>query len=357
MWPISPLGQVDATIKGVFMKYYTFENVFTYTNLLNAYHECTKGVKWKASVQRYMIKAPYKVSQLYKKLYNGTYKLSPYHIFTTIERGKEREITSSTFEDRVVQKCLCNNFLVPRICPSFIYDNSASQKKKGVHFALKRCKVHFYKALRDYGVDSYILQFDFHHYFASMSHEVIKKKLEKFIQDDRLKALTFSIIDTFGDVGMGLGSQVSQTLALLYPSDLDHLIKEKLHIKYYGRYMDDGYAFCKTKEECYKILEAIQNWCNENKMCINTKKTSITKLTKGFIFIKKHFFRGRRSNLVVTLCKKNITAMRRKLLLLKKRGLDISTMIKCYYASYKRFNAYYQLRRLNNIILIKGEIS
>lgn len=349
MWPISPLGQVDAAIKGVFMKYYTFENVFTYTNLLNAYHECTKGVKWKASVQRYMIKAPYKVSQLYKKLYNGTYKLSPYHIFTTIERGKEREITSSTFEDRVVQKCLCNNFLVPRICPSFIYDNSASQKKKGVRFALKRCKVHFYKALRDYGVDSYILQFDFHHYFASIDHDIAKQKVNEFTKDERLQRLVAHLIDCFGEVGIGLGSQMSQTIALLFPNDLDHTMKEKLHCRGYGRYMDDGYAFFKTKAECENALKIIREWCAKNKMPLNENKTIITKLNRGFVFLKKYFRVGRNGEIVVSLYKKNITRMRRKLLAIKNK-LDILVLIHCYINSYKKFNAYYQLKRLRRTL-------
>lgn len=48
------------------------------------------------------------------------------------------------------------------------------------------------------------------------------------------------VIDSFeGDRGLGLGSQISQIMELLVLNDLDHFIKEKLHIKYYIRYMDD----------------------------------------------------------------------------------------------------------------------
>ena len=42
-------------------------------------------------------------------------------------------------------------------------------------------------------------------------------------------------MEDFGDVGFGLGSQVSQIDALMVASPLDHFIKEQLHIKYYGR--------------------------------------------------------------------------------------------------------------------------
>jgi len=40
---------------------------------------------------------------------------------------------------------------------------------------------------------------------------------------------------------LGLGSQTSQLFALLTLNEVDHFIKETLHIKYYGRYMDDLY--------------------------------------------------------------------------------------------------------------------
>ena len=57
--------------------------------------------------------------------------------------------------------------------------------------------------------------------------------------DDFSLNFIFQIIDSFGEVGLGLGSQVSQLLALFYLNELDHIIKEKFHIKAYIRYMDD----------------------------------------------------------------------------------------------------------------------
>lgn len=50
-----------------------------------------------------------------------------------------------------------------------------------------------------------------------------------------------------------MGNQTSQYLALLYLSDIDHYIKEKLNIKHYLRYMDDLLLIVQTKEEA-KII-------------------------------------------------------------------------------------------------------
>jgi len=53
--------------------------------------------------------------------------------------------------------------------------------------------------------------------------------------------ITSALIYAFGNKGLGLGSQVSQISAVFYPNSVDHFIKDKLGIKTYGRYMDDGY--------------------------------------------------------------------------------------------------------------------
>ena len=45
-----------------------------------------------------------------------------------------------------------------------------------------------------------------------------------------------------------LGNQTSQWFALYYLDPMDRIIKEKMHIKYYVRYMDDGILIHESKE-------------------------------------------------------------------------------------------------------------
>ena len=64
---------------------------------------------------------------------------------------------------------------------------------------------------------------------------------------------------TEGNVGIPIGNQTSQLFALLYLDGMDHFIKEKLGIKFYGRYMDDFFLIHKDKEylrHCRKEIEA-----------------------------------------------------------------------------------------------------
>jgi hypothetical protein len=63
-------------------------------------------------------------------------------------RGKTRHIKSVHISERVVQKRLCGNALVPVLSRSLIHDNGAFVKNKGVHFALRRLIVHLSRYYR-----------------------------------------------------------------------------------------------------------------------------------------------------------------------------------------------------------------
>ncbi len=69
--------------------------------------------------------------------------------------------------------------------------------------------------------------------------------------DDRLYTLFCDFVDDFrlmktadkeAHRGVGLGSEVSQIIALDYASPIDHYMKDVRGIHGYGRYMDDGYV-------------------------------------------------------------------------------------------------------------------
>ena len=88
---------------------------------------------------------------------------------------------------------------------------------------------------------------------------------------------------------LGLGSQISQITAVSYPNALDHFIKQVLRVKYYGRYMDDGYMLFKTKEEAKYALEKVCGFCEKYGIVINRKKTQIVKISRCFVYLKvKH---------------------------------------------------------------------
>lgn len=98
------------------------------------------------------------------------------------------------------------------------------------------------------------------------------------------------IIDSFdGEVGLGLGSQISQIMELLVLNDLDHYIKERLKIKYYIRYMDDFILIHPDKAYLQYCLCAIHTKINALELLLN-RKTNIQPLRHGIIFLKWHYY-------------------------------------------------------------------
>lgn len=222
----------------------SFEQVFSYENLYKAGLACCKGVRWKCSTQRYLASLSENTARTRKALMDGTWKTMGFHEFDIMERGKMRHIRSVHISERVVQRCLCDNALVPLFSSAFIYDNAASLKGKGIDFAMDRMNRHLQRHYRKHGMQGGILVFDFTDYFNSAPQEPIHLENRRRLYDERVRERAESFMADFGERGFGLGSQVSQIDALMLANGLDHFIKEQLHIRGYGRYMDDGYLIC-----------------------------------------------------------------------------------------------------------------
>lgn len=294
--------------------YDSFDEVFTYSHLSAACSKCCKGVLWKSSVQAFIANKPLKLSMVLSDLRSGKYRSSGFHEFDIVERGKKRHIQSVSFQERIVQRCLCEYSLVPMLSRKFIYDNAASIRGKGYSFSIKRLTEHLHGFYRKNRTDGFVLTLDFSNYFGTIRHEYIKELLMKEYTDERLINLIFHFIDCFeGDTGLGLGSQVSQILALFNANALDHFIKEELHIKYYGRYMDDSYLIHQSKEYLEECLARIEQKCRECGIELNQRKIKISRLSSTFPFLKVRFTLTESGAVVRRLQKNNIVRMRRKL--------------------------------------------
>lgn len=294
-----------------------YEDVFSYKNLYEAGKNCCKGVMWKNSTQSYAARMVTNTASTHDTLMKREFKSRGFHDFDLIERGKLRHIRSVHISERVVQRCLCDNILVPTFSHSFVYDNAASLKGKGVDFAMDRLDTHLHKFYRKHGADAvseaYVLTGDFSDFFNSAPHGIIYKETERRIHDPDVRRLACQFMEDFGNIGFGLGSQVSQIDALMVASPLDHFIKEKLRIKYYGRYMDDFYLIHEDKEYLRYCMEQIKIQCEKYGFVLNKKKTRIAPLRNGVKFLKTKFFLTETGRVVRKMNPKSPIKMRRKL--------------------------------------------
>lgn len=291
----------------------TLERIADMNALYDAAMKSRRGVSWKASVQGYCLHMLGNVYKTRQDLLNGEDIRRGFHEFDLIERGKLRHISSVHFSERVIHKSLSQKALVPAIMPTLTAGNSANMKGRGVDYAIARLKSQLARHYRRHGTEGYVLLVDFSDYFARIDHDAAKRLVRKALDDDRLVALTNSLIDACGDVGLGLGSEPNQILAVALPNPIDHWAEEMAGLEATGRYMDDSYYIDMDKEKLKLVLACIEILCDDLGITINKKKTRIVKLSRGFRFLKKRFYYGPTGKVVVRPSREAITRERRKL--------------------------------------------
>lgn len=365
--------------------------------LIESFNKSKKGVNWKDSVEKYEINLLENTYKVQKALLEGNYKACNFVEFKLAERGKTRWIKSMHIRDRVVQRAVCDYILLPKIQNKLIYDNGASMKGKGIDFALDRLKLQLQQYYRKYGDNKgWIVLFDFTKYFDNIPHDKILPMLLEDIDDPKLiklikylvslfeidlSVLPQDLADEFSNgvfnnlaysayiynhnpnkiqyrppeklkKSIGVGSQISQIAGIYYPTKIDNYFKIVKGIHGYGRYMDDTYAICRTKEEAQEIIEDMRRLCAELGINLNMKKTHIHKLDTTFSFLQTRFTLTENGYVIMRIGRKSMMRNNKRLnKLSNKLAQEEISYVGCIqsYESYrgrlKRYNSTAALER------------
>lgn len=319
------------------------EKVITSQHYNTALKKCRAGVMWKGVPQKYCQQAITNMYNTSTQILKGEIpKIKNARTSIRYERGKAREIIPVQFDDRITQRVICDDSLMPLIKDTLIYDNVASIKGKGTDFARQEMEKFLRKAMREYGDEFYVWKFDFKSYFDSIPHSTIQKVLNEYYTDPKMIKLIMGIVKMYKIpyinkiqdkderkrelkklennelCGICLGSQISQDVALVVPNKIDHFIKDKCRFKYYIRYMDDGIVLFNDKNTLQQLYNQAKEICKELGLEFNANKTHVIKITKGFTFLKVRY-KVKDGRLIKTLSKDGIVRMRRKLKKYKKK--------------------------------------
>lgn len=320
--------------------------------LYEAFLASMKGSSWKLEPQKFEYDFLSELTALSDELSTRTYRTSPSTEFVLCERGKVRYIHGGRMRDRVIRHVLCDNVLTPMLQKYLIYNNSASQKGKGISFAREQFErdLHNYW-LKHHSNDGYVVIVDLKKFYDNIRHEDVKKAVDSKI--DRFSVWLFDrIIDEFAvDVSympdaefatcmdeifnsiiyneiypkeqrtgekfmsksLEIGDQVSQNIGIFFPTWIDNYCKIVRGLKWYGRYMDDIYFLCSTTEEAHDIINGITARTNEIGLFVNEKKTQIIKMSSTFTYLQTKYFLAETGKVVKRINQKTITRERRKL--------------------------------------------
>lgn len=322
-------------------KGFLFEQICSYQNLLLATYNASKGKRQRDEVIKFEADLENNLRQLQEELRSRTYTTSDYTVFVKYE-PKRREIYKLPYRDRVVQWALMQ-VLEPLWTPTFTADTYACIKGRGIHSLLKKIR----KDLRDDPDGTrYCFKLDVRKFYPSINHDILKTVIRKKIKDPDVLWLLDDIIDSAD--GVPIGNYISQYFANLYLSELDHIVREFLGVRYYYRYADDIVILSGSKQFLSGVMVFVNDYLNNDRMLDMKRNYQIFPVdARGVDFIGYVIYR--------THClarKRNKKALCREVSKMRRRGLADDD-IRLALASRLGFMVHCDSKHLINILGMK----
>src|SRR5688572_7010350 len=237
---------------------------FSFEQLTQAYFDCRKHKRNKASAMAFEFRLERNLVQLRNDLLDGTYQIGKSICFV-ITRPKPREVWASDFRDRIVHHLLYNH-IGPRFERTFIADSCACIKGRGTLYAAERLESKIRSATQNWSEPTYFAKADLANFFVGINKNILFELISKKVSEPFWLALAQQILfhDPRRDyslhgraelldrvpphkrltaqpshLGLPIGNLSSQFFANIYLNELDQFAKHKLRARHYIRYVDD----------------------------------------------------------------------------------------------------------------------
>lgn len=338
----------------------TLQKAFSYRKMFFYGKKCCNGVRWKQSTQNFELHLFSGTARRRRDLLNSKWKPKKCTHFTLRERGKVRPIDAPHITDRQIHKTLCNEVLIPLYTPSMIYDNGASQKKKGLHFAFHRLEEQLHWHYRRYGRVGAAGLLDLKGFFPNAPHHTIYLRHKQMILDPALRRVADTVVQhspcpTPGR-GMPLGVEPSQQEMVALPSAVDNWLKCQKEVHCTGHYMDDYYIIMPDVEQLKAVIREMVQRFEALGIRVNKKKCKIIPLTKPFRFCKAKFTLTETGRVKVNGNRDGMKRARRKIKLFHREYVagrrtleNISQSVQSQYAYYENYDDHGRILRLNRL--------
>ena len=259
------------------------DQICSWDNLLLAYRKTSKG---KRNTRSYLQFREYDILNLEKiqnDLISESYKMDEFHTFD-IYVPKHRKIQALSFRDRIVQHAICN-VIEPIFDKTFLSNSYACRKNKGTHAGVKYVQ----SILRKYPEKNYVLKTDFSKYFPSIQYDLLFELIKKKISC----RFTLSMLRVFlpsGGCGLPVGWLISQLMANVFGSAVDHYLQHELKLKHWARYMDDIVIIHEDLALLKNVKIQLEAFSLE-RLKMRLSKWSIQSISRGINFLGYRIWR------------------------------------------------------------------
>lgn len=289
-------------------------------DIFSAYYDARKGKRNTKSQVRFERHLSDNLTSLYKDVKYRRYKVGRSICFV-FNKPVKREVFAANFRDRVIHHYLFNK-LSPLLEQQFIYDSYSCRKGKGTFMGIERLEHHIRSCSDNYKKDVYVLKLDIQGYFMTINKEIlyqiitsiIDKKIDKcdfdvelvkyllketvfsdptkncYVKGDKSdwKGLPKSKSLFYSPAGCGLpiGNLTSQLFSNVYLNVFDQYMKRELHVKHYGRYVDDFFLVSESKEQLLSYIPLIRDFLKNNLgLTLHPRKIYLQPVRHGVQFL------------------------------------------------------------------------
>lgn len=234
---------------------YIIEEIVATDNMKASFRSVLRGTDRKRSrVGRYLLAHEDEViAELQQRIADGSYRVGGYREMIVMEAGKRRTIQVIPLKDRIAVNAVMR-VVDEHLHRRFIRTTAASIRNRGMHDLMEYIR-------RDIAQDPdgtrYCYTFDIRKFYESVDQQVAIAAVRRVFKDERL----LTILDGFIHMmphGLSMGLRSSQGLAnLILSIYLDHELKDRLGVRYYYRYCDDGRVLAASKAELWAVRDAV----------------------------------------------------------------------------------------------------
>jgi retron-type reverse transcriptase len=260
-----------------------YERILDRENFLVAFHRAARGKRHRAEVRDFQKDLPDWLPSIALRLYTGNFQFGRFHQFV-IRDPKERIITAPCFEERVVHHAIMN-VCEPVLDRWLIDDTFACRVGRGRVAAEKR-------AMQFCRKQPWCLKLDVRKYFDSISHDRLLDLLTQRFKEVPLLSLLDRIVRSFRgsrQMGLPIGSLMSQHFANFYLGWFDRYVKESIQVRGYVRYMDDMLIWGDDRQDLRRVQQACEQFVFR-KLGLEFKPSQVRRIEQGISFLGCRLF-------------------------------------------------------------------